>query len=115
MPFDPKQLQTIVENSAPPDLGVTFRAMFGGIMAYAEGKPFASLSDVGLAVKLSGDAHAELLAIAGAKPLQYDPSQPVSKSYVVVPEAMLKDKDALRAWLKRSAANLPVKASRKKG
>jgi hypothetical protein len=33
--------------------------------------------------------------VAGAKPLQYDPSQPVSKSYVVVPEAMLKDKETL--------------------
>jgi len=109
MAHDPKQLQIILEAAAPPDFDVTFRAMFGGIMAYAEGKPFVSLSDVGLAVKLSGDAHAELLVVPGAKPLQYDPSQPVSKSYVVVPEAMLSDKDALRVWLARSAANLPTK------
>lgn len=114
MAHDPKHLQTVVEAAAPPDLEVTFRAMFGGIMAYAEGKPFVSLSDVGLAVKLWGDAHSELLAAPGAKPLQYDPSQPVSKSYVVVPEAMLNDRDALRGWLKRSVANLPVKTAKKR-
>ena len=60
MSQDPNHLRTI------PDLPVTFRAMFGGIMAYAEGKPFASLSDVGLALKLSGTDHADMLALDGA-------------------------------------------------
>ena len=113
MAHDPKDLQKIVEAAAPPDLEVTFRAMFGGILAYAEGKPFVSLSDVGLAVKLAGDDHAALMAVPGARALQYDESQPVSKTYVVVPDAMLKDKDALRGWLKRSAANLPAKKVKK--
>lgn len=113
MAYDPKELQTIVEAAAPPDLDVTFRAMFGGILAYAEGKPFVSLSDVGLAVKLAGVDHTELMAVSGAKALQYDESQPVSKTYVVVPESMLKDKDTLRGWLKRSATNLPAKKPKK--
>ena len=112
MPHDPKALQTIVTAAAPPDLDLVFKAMFGGILAYADGKPMASLSDVGLAFKVSGDDHAELIAIPGAKALQYDPSQPISKTYVVVPEDMLDDKAALRSWIKRTAANL--KAAPKK-
>jgi TfoX/Sxy family transcriptional regulator of competence genes len=70
MAHDPKTLQAILEKAAPPDLPLTFRPMFGGIMGYADGKVFASLSDVGLALKLGGEAHGALLALPGAKPLQ---------------------------------------------
>ena len=114
---DPKELQTIVEGAAPPDMDMTFRAMFGGILAYVDGKPLASLSDVGLALKLFKDDHKDLIATSGAKALQYDASQPISKTYVVVPEAMLKDKDTLRSWIKRAADGLtsqPAKAKKKK-
>ncbi len=117
MVHDPKHLQTVFETAAPPDMEVTFRAMFGGILAYAGGKPLASLSDVGLALKVFGDDHKALMATAGANALQYDVSQPVSKSYVVVGEALLDDKDALRAWIVRAADGLkaqPVKAKKKK-
>lgn len=48
MAHDPKALQGILTDAAPPDLDIAFRPMFGGIFAYADGKPFASLSDVGL-------------------------------------------------------------------
>jgi len=106
MAHDPKALQAILEAAAPPDLELAFRPMFGGIMGYAGGKVFASLSDVGLALKFAGTDHAALLAVPGAKPLQYEPGQPVSKSYVVVPDAMLADRDDLRAWTVRSAAGL---------
>lgn len=114
---DPKHLQTIVEAAAPPDMDITFRAMFGGILAYVDGKPLASLSDVGLAFKVFKDDHQDLIGTVGAKALQYDASQPISKTYVVVPEPMLKDKDALRSWIKRAAdgvASQPVKAKKKK-
>jgi TfoX/Sxy family transcriptional regulator of competence genes len=87
--------------------------MFGGIMGYASGKVFASLSDVGLALKLSGDDWTGLLSIEGAKPLQYEPGQPVSKSYVVVPEGMLSDPERLREWVVRSAAGAAPKPARK--
>ena len=113
MPHDPKKLQVIVEDAAPPDMDVTFKAMFGGILAYVDGRPFASLSDIGLAFKLTGADHAELTALPGAKALQYEPGQPVSKTYVVVPESMLKDRDALRGWIVRSAANVKVAPARK--
>ncbi len=113
MAHNPKDLQPVLAAAVPPDIDVTFKAMFGGILAYAEGKPFASLSDVGLALKMAGDSHDALLAVPGAKALQYDASQPVSKTYVLVPEKMLADKDALRGWIVKSIATLPAKKTRK--
>lgn len=106
MPDSPKALQAILQTAAPPDLELAFRPMFGGIMGYAEGKPFASMFDGGLALKLAGEAFAELLAVPGAAPLRYEPDAPPSKSYVVVPRDMLADREALRAWIVRSVAGL---------
>jgi TfoX/Sxy family transcriptional regulator of competence genes len=108
---DPKQLQAIMQ-AAVPDLELAFKPMFGGIMAYAGGKPFASLSDIGLALKLAGSAREELLALPGAAPLRYEPDAPVSKTYVVVPAAMLTQPDVLRGWLARSANGAPAPARR---
>lgn len=112
MAHDPKHLQTLLAAAAPPDLELAFRPMFGGIMGYAEGKAFASLSDVGLALKAAGADHAALLALPGAAPLRYAPDQPPSKSYVLVPPALLADPDALRPWIARSAAGLAAKRKR---
>jgi len=106
MAHDPKALQAALQTAAPPDLDLAFKPMFGGIMAYADGKAFASLSDVGLALKLSGADYGELLATPGAKALQYTPDMPPSKSYVVVPDAWLGDREVLRPWIVRGAANL---------
>ena len=116
MAHDPKALQAICIGAAPPDLELAFKPMFGGIMAYAEGKVFASLSDVGLAFKLSGADRDDLLAIAGSKPLRYEPDQPPSRSYVVVPDAMLSDAASLRTWISICVAGLAPKSghSRKK-
>jgi TfoX/Sxy family transcriptional regulator of competence genes len=111
MGHDPKKLQAICIAAAPPDLELAFKPMFGGIMGYAEGKPFTSLSDVGLALKLAGADREALLAIPGSELLRYAPDQPPSKSYVVTPEAMLSDRDLLRTWIVRSVQGLPVKSS----
>ena len=112
MPHDPKQLQAVFAAAAPPDLELTFRAMFGGVLAYAAGLPLASLSNVGLALKLVPAEQAALLAVPGAKRLRYEPDQPESKTYVCVPEAMLEDEAALRDWIARAAAGLKPKKVR---
>ncbi len=79
-----------------------FRAMFGGIMAYAHGKPFASLSQAGLALNLSQDDQNALLEIPGARPLRYKPSDPPSKTYTLVPDAWINDTTTLSPYLLKS-------------
>jgi TfoX/Sxy family transcriptional regulator of competence genes len=118
MNHDPKALQAILTAAAPPDLPLTFKPMFGGILAYVDGKVFASLSNVGLALKLAGDDHRDFLALPGAEPLRYEPDAPLSKSYVVAPQALIADRDAFRVWIVRAAAGLakikaPVKRSKR--
>jgi TfoX/Sxy family transcriptional regulator of competence genes len=116
MSYEPKVLQTLMASASPPDLELGFRAMFGGIMGYANGQAFASLSNVGLALKMNGADYAALSALPGVKPLRYEPDSPPSKSYLVLPDDLLSDHDRLRSWIARSAAGLkpPVKKTRPK-
>lgn len=79
-----------------------FKPMFGGVCAYVEGRVFASLSDMGLALKLPPPAQAALLAVDGAQRLRYEPDAPESKSYIVVPPAMQEQPDTLAAWAAQS-------------
>jgi len=104
MPHIPAKLQSHVEAAAPPDIELRFKPMFGGIGVYADGRMCISLSDVGLALKLGEADRARLLKLKGAKPLQYEPDAPPSKSYVVVPGSMLTDRAALGRWIAASAA-----------
>ncbi len=83
-----------------------FRPMFGGFMGYADDRPFASFSNIGLALKLATADQEELLKIKGAKMLQYAPTEPVSKQYVVLPESIINEKKDLTAWIKRSVAHV---------
>lgn len=106
MEHDPKDLKAVMESASPPDLELGFRPMFGGIMGYAAGQVFASLSNVGLALKMTGADHAALSAVPDVKPLRYEPDDPPSKSYLLLPDAMLSDPDSLRSWIARSAAGL---------
>ncbi len=116
MEHDPKELQAVMEAASPPDLELGFRPMFGGIFGYAAGQAFASLSNVGLALKMTGADHAALSEVPNVKPLRYEPDQPPSKSYLLLPDAMLSDPDSLRSWIARSAAGLKptTKKPRKK-
>jgi TfoX/Sxy family transcriptional regulator of competence genes len=86
--------------------------MFGGILGYVFGRAAISLSDIGLAFKLSPKDQDGLLAVMGAKRLQYDASQPISKTYIVVPEVFLRDSLLLRSWAEKCAEyvqTLPIK------
>ena len=116
MEHDAKRLQAVMEAASPPDLELSFRPMFGGIFGYAAGQAFASLSNVGLALKMTGADHASLSELPDVKPLRYEPNDPPSKSYLLLPDAMLSDPDSLRLWIARSAAGLKpkTKKSRKK-
>ena len=95
------QLSLAAESHAL-DGELTFKPMFGGVCGYVGGRVFASLSDIGLALKLPPEAQAELLSEDGAKRLQYEPDAPPSKQYIVVPPPMQADLAALAPWLGRS-------------
>jgi TfoX/Sxy family transcriptional regulator of competence genes len=110
----PAKLQKIVEQAAPLEIELRFRPMFGGIGAYAHERMFMSLSDVGLALKLGEAERQELLRLKGAKPLQYEPDSPPSKSYVVVPDKMLSEPKTLQSWIAKSAAFVRTQEPRRK-
>ncbi len=112
MPHDPKHLQEVLQAAAPLDVPLSFRPMFGGIMGYADGLVFASLSDVGLALKMSGANYGALLALPGCKPLRYAPDDPPSKSYVVVPDTMLGQREVLSVWVAAAIAGAKPKPTR---
>jgi TfoX/Sxy family transcriptional regulator of competence genes len=116
MPHHPPDLQKTLEAAAPTHVDWRFRPMFGGIGVYANDRMCVSLSDVGLAVKLAPADQEALLKLKGARRLQYEPSSPPSKSYIVVPEALLSDRKALGHWLALSAdtvSAMPAKKARK--
>lgn len=106
MAHDPHALQATLSAASPPDLPLAFRAMFGGIMVYAEGKPFAILAGAGLALKCASGTHAALLGLPCAARLRFALDKPESRTYVVVPESMLTELPALRVWIRRCAGEL---------
>jgi len=112
----PAELQASILGCAGPDLApdLAFRPMFGGIMGYVRGRPFASLSNAGLALKLGPADRSALLALPGAAALRYEPASPPSKQYVVVPRAMLGEPGELAGWLARSAAYAIAQQPRRK-
>ncbi len=98
-----------------PDRELVFKAMFGGACAYVNGRVFASLSNVGLALK-ADSATSEHWRAAGATPLQYEADGPVSKSYMRVPDAVLADEVKFARWVAVSAEyalSLPAPKKRK--
>ena len=79
------------------------RHFFSGAAAYADGRIFMSLTPAGLALKLSAEDRAALAKL-GAQPLQYFPKAPVKKDYLVLPDAIAADDDALAGWVEKSVA-----------
>jgi TfoX/Sxy family transcriptional regulator of competence genes len=115
MAHKPADLQKAMEAVAPANVVWRYKPMFGGIGVYADDRMCVSLSDVGLAIKLVGAERDALLKLKGAKPLQYEPSSPPSKTYVVVPAALLADRKALGGWLAISAAQAAAAPAKKPG
>jgi TfoX/Sxy family transcriptional regulator of competence genes len=118
----PADLRKKMEAAVPANVDWRYKPMFGGIGVYANDRMCVSLSDVGLAVKLGNASQAQLLKLRGARRLQYEPSMPPSKTYIVVPEVMLSNPMVLGRWLAKSAieaavapAREPRKAARKPG
>ena len=110
---DLEALLSLVRETAPPDLELAHRHMFGGVMFYARGLPFALIWRDGLALKLAGADRDAFLNIPGATPWAFAPDKPASKSYIVAPETLLGDREALRGWIARAAANAKPSVKRR--
>ena len=96
------ELQAVISEAAfltAPEKEITFKAMFGGAGVYVDGIILATLSNVGIGLKLSPSHQDELLAQAGAKRLQYDESMPPSKSYIQPPGSMQSNAIELAKWV----------------
>jgi TfoX/Sxy family transcriptional regulator of competence genes len=111
---------------SPPDLverfettlsgvpGATLRKMFGYPAAFAaSGHMFTGLHQDRWVIRLPDEARAELAA-AGGTPFEPMPGRPM-REYLVLPDAIAGDPEALAPWLQRSLAytdELPPKAKR---
>ena len=111
---------------SPADLGARFatvmteypeasvRAMFGSPCAFVNGNLATGLFGSGWFVRLDQPTAGELLAIDGAGVFAPMPGRAM-KGYVLLPEAMVADDEALRTWLERAlafVATLPPKPTR---
>jgi len=97
-------LRSMLERAAPnlaPGVAIECRHFFSGAAAYAGGRIFMSQTPAGLALKLPAEARQQLME-AGARPLRYFPKGPVKKEYVVLPETIARDDNALAPWIEES-------------
>jgi TfoX/Sxy family transcriptional regulator of competence genes len=108
-----RELRSLLERAAPnlnPGTAIECKHFFSGAAAYAGGKVFMSLTPVGLALKLPAEAQQQLME-AGASPLRYFPKAPVKKEYVVLPEKLARDDDALAPWIEESIRHVVTVAN----
>src|SRR5664280_175500 len=99
--------EVIPQGEAP----VEFKPMFGGPCYWSGGNMFAAVHQESIIVRLGEQDRAALLAEPGAHLFEPMEGRPM-REYVAFPDAMLADKDALRAWLGKglaNAASLPPK------
>jgi TfoX/Sxy family transcriptional regulator of competence genes len=96
------QLLTAAASRLEGDIAIQCKHFFSGAAAYANGRIFMTMTTVGTALKLPRESHAELIR-RGARPLRYFPQGPVKKDYLVLPDSLVDDADALARWIVKSA------------
>ncbi|MGI9528300.1 MAG: hypothetical protein ACR2NG_01190 [Acidimicrobiia bacterium] len=75
------------------------RHFFSGAAAYRNDSIVASLTPVGLALKVSTGDRDRLLASGRASELRYFPHAPVKRDYVVFPASSVEPREAVRLIL----------------
>ena len=86
----------------PRGVALECRHFFSGAALYANGSIVASLTPVGLALKLPEAACAELFCSRKAKRLQYFARGPVKKDYAVLSQRLVSNRTEVRALLRAS-------------
>ncbi len=82
---------------------LTARKMFGYPAAFVGGHMTTCLHEQRWIVRLPGDARVELLALPGATLFEPMTGRPM-KEYVVLPPAIVGDREALEGWVDRAIA-----------
>jgi len=83
------------------EITIECKHFFSGAAAYANGRIFMTMTSVGVALKLPQESRAELTR-HGATPLRYFPRGPVKKDYIILPDRIVRDADALAPWVIKS-------------
>ena len=86
------------------------RHFFSGAALYANGKICASLTPVGLGIKLPASDRERLIARGEGTELRYFDRAPVKKGYVLLPASVLDDEDAAKKLLEASLRHLGFSA-----
>ena len=103
-PYLERLSQLITRLELPRARGVTLesRHFFSGAALYANGKICASLSPMGLAVKLPADVRRSLIEESKGTEFQFFASGPIKREYVALLESILQDDETLREILNTS-------------
>ncbi len=96
--------RVLAEAELPAPLQISYKAVFGAVAAYANGHIFSSCGRFGLALKLNSETCQALLAEGAGEPLKYFEKGHVKRNYVVLADALMSDRDRLRALVRESAA-----------
>ncbi len=83
----------------PRGVQLQCKHFFSGAALYVNGKICASLTPVGLALKLPEPSRARLVSTRRGRPLRYFPAGPIKKEYVALSRAILANPLQLRRWL----------------
>lgn len=86
------------------DVTVECKHFFSGAAVYANGRICASLTPAGFAIKLPKESRDVLSKRRGVKPLRYFAQGPVKKEYLVLSQALIRDRSALRELFEISVA-----------
>jgi TfoX/Sxy family transcriptional regulator of competence genes len=95
---------------------IQIRQMFGYPCAFIQGQMVAGLFQDSFILRLSMEDRAQFLQLDGARPFEPMPGRPM-KEYVVLPERLLAQKEALHCWLEKAfvyAGSLPAKEPKRR-
>jgi len=100
-----ERLSALVSHAVPrTPRGVRLQCkhFFSGAALYVNGKICASLTPVGLAVKLPELLRTRLVSTRRGRPLRYFPAGPIKKEYVALSRSIIANPLQLRRWLRES-------------
>jgi TfoX/Sxy family transcriptional regulator of competence genes len=113
----PPENHPLFHAALPKDARVETLKMFGGVAAKVNGNLFAGLFGRSTMLALPEPDRARALALDGAAPFDPMGDGRLRSDKVMLPEKMMRDPAALRAWIARAfkaAAKLPRKAAKAK-